>query len=148
MTEYFWNLHETTLNIQREYPVLLEHHKYPPRKSSWWASNNLKTSPSAPPSSSFFTPAMALKAVHVSNVPCLDYASLPLCPSACMSNGPRSSELKMPKFVMVGHRGNGMNVLQSSDPRMRNFKENSIISFNSAAAFPVNFIEFDVQVIN
>lgn len=30
--------------------------------------------------------------------------------------------------------------------RMRAIKENSILSFNTAANFPVDFIEFDVQV--
>ena len=54
---------------------------------------------------------------------------------------------KMPKFVVVGHRGSGMNVLQSSDPRMKAIKENSIVSFNAAAKFPIDFVEFDVQVI-
>lgn len=39
-----------------------------------------------------------------------------------------------------------MNVLQSSDRRTRGYKENSILSFNSAAKFPIDFIEFDVQV--
>ncbi|CAF2058042.1 unnamed protein product [Brassica napus] len=53
---------------------------------------------------------------------------------------------KMPGFSVIGHRGNGMNVLQSSDRRTRGFKENSILSFNSAAKFPIDFIEFDVQV--
>lgn len=53
---------------------------------------------------------------------------------------------KMPKFVVIGHRGNGMNVLQSSDRRMRAIKENSIMSFNAAAKSPLDFIEFDVQV--
>jgi len=52
----------------------------------------------------------------------------------------------MPKFVVIGHRGNGMNVLQSSDRRMRAIKENTIMSFNAASTFPLDFIEFDVQV--
>lgn len=54
---------------------------------------------------------------------------------------------KMPGFSVIGHRGNGMNVLQSSDRRTRGFKENSILSFNSAAKFPIDFIEFDVQFL-
>lgn len=54
--------------------------------------------------------------------------------------------LKMPKFVVIGHRGHGMNALQSSDQRMRAIKENSIVSFNAASTFPLDFIEFDVQV--
>ncbi|KAK8290470.1 hypothetical protein V6Z12_D07G264400 [Gossypium hirsutum] len=48
--------------------------------------------------------------------------------------------------MVIGHRGHGMNILQSSDSRMKAIKENSILSFNSAAKFPLDFIEFDVQV--
>lgn len=50
------------------------------------------------------------------------------------------------KFLVIGHRGYGMNILQSSDPRFKFMKENSIRSFNAAARFPIDFIEFDVQV--
>lgn len=50
------------------------------------------------------------------------------------------------KFVVVGHRGSGMNMLQSSDARMKSIKENSILSFNAVVKFPIDFIEFDVQV--
>jgi len=39
-----------------------------------------------------------------------------------------------------------MNALQSTDKRMRAIKENSILSFNTAAKFPLDFVEFDVQV--
>lgn len=39
-----------------------------------------------------------------------------------------------------------MNMLQSPDPRMKSIKENSVLSFNEAAKFPIDFIEFDVQV--
>lgn len=49
-------------------------------------------------------------------------------------------------FMVMGHRGCGMNMVQSSDPRMKSFKENSILSFNLAAKLPIDFIEFDVQV--
>jgi len=56
------------------------------------------------------------------------------------------SAFKLPKFVVIGHRGNGMNVLQSSDRRMRAIKENTIMSFNAASTFPLDFVEFDVQV--
>lgn len=59
-----------------------------------------------------------------------------------MSNGRKSA----PKFMVVGHRGHGMNVLLSTDKRMKAFKENSILSFNHAANLPLDFIEFDVQV--
>lgn len=68
----------------------------------------------------------------------------------CINNNNVGVELgkssRIPRLMVIGHRGNGMNVLQSSDKRMRAIKENSIASFNAAAAFPVDFIEFDVQV--
>ncbi|ESQ44719.1 hypothetical protein EUTSA_v10003237mg [Eutrema salsugineum] len=51
-----------------------------------------------------------------------------------------------PRFVVIGHRGFGMNMLQSPDEKMKMIKENSILSFNVAAGFPIDFIEFDVQV--
>lgn len=88
---------------------------------------------------------MALKAVHVSDVPNASSALY-------STNFSQSVEVigkvayKAPKFVVVGHRGSGMNVLQSSDRRLTAVKENSILSFNCAAKFPVDFIEFDVQV--
>uniref|UniRef100_A0A2C9V0M5 glycerophosphodiester phosphodiesterase n=1 Tax=Manihot esculenta TaxID=3983 RepID=A0A2C9V0M5_MANES len=96
---------------------------------------------------------MALKAVHVSDVPNLDQvpesASLALC-TASFSKGVELNRVpyKIPKFLVVGHRGNGMNVLTSMDQRMKAIKENSIMSFDSAAKFPIDFIEFDVQVTN
>ncbi|KAI7754581.1 hypothetical protein M8C21_003771, partial [Ambrosia artemisiifolia] len=49
------------------------------------------------------------------------------------------------KFVVIGHRGHGMNMLQSTDRRMKAFKENSILSFNKAANHSLDYIEFDVQ---
>ncbi|CAK7328358.1 unnamed protein product [Dovyalis caffra] len=95
---------------------------------------------------------MALKAVHVSDVPNLDHvpenASLSLY-STRFSKGVesnRAATFKIPKFLVIGHRGNGMNILQSTDRRMKAIKENSIVSFNSAAKHPIDFIEFDVQV--
>ncbi|XP_044502999.1 glycerophosphodiester phosphodiesterase GDPD1, chloroplastic-like [Mangifera indica] len=96
---------------------------------------------------------MALKAVHVSDVPSLDQvpenASVSLFSSRFSTgvemNSNRGS-FKIPKFLVVGHRGHGMNLLQSSDQRMKAYKENSIVSFNSAAKFPIDYIEFDVQV--
>ena len=48
--------------------------------------------------------------------------------------------------MVIGHRGSGMNILQSCDPRMKSIQENSILSFNAASKFPIDFIEFDVQV--
>ncbi|GMH06873.1 hypothetical protein Nepgr_008713 [Nepenthes gracilis] len=94
---------------------------------------------------------MALKAVHVSDVPNLDQvpenASVALY-SSCFPKGVEvgRSAFKAPKFLVIGHRGNGMNKLQSSDRRTKAVKENTILSFNAAAKFGVDFIEFDVQV--
>ncbi|XP_038989344.1 glycerophosphodiester phosphodiesterase GDPD2-like isoform X2 [Phoenix dactylifera] len=56
------------------------------------------------------------------------------------------SAFKPAKFVVIGHRGKGMNALASPDRRMKEIKENSILSFNHAGRFPVDFVEFDVQV--
>ncbi|XP_024017623.1 glycerophosphodiester phosphodiesterase GDPD1, chloroplastic isoform X2 [Morus notabilis] len=58
-------------------------------------------------------------------------------------NAGEDDEMKM---VMIGHRGSGMNMLYSPDQRMKFLKENSILSFNNAAKFPIHFVEFDVQV--
>ncbi|XP_022989668.1 glycerophosphodiester phosphodiesterase GDPD1, chloroplastic-like [Cucurbita maxima] len=94
---------------------------------------------------------MALKAVHVSDVPHLDQvpdnALLEICPNR-VSKGVElgGNAFRASKFLVIGHRGNGMNMLQSSDRRMRAIKENSILSFNAASKFPIDFVEFDVQV--
>ncbi|XP_058103022.1 glycerophosphodiester phosphodiesterase GDPD1, chloroplastic-like [Magnolia sinica] len=94
---------------------------------------------------------MALKAVHMSDVPNLDQvpenAALALS-SAKLSKGPDAvrTAFKPQKFSVIGHRGSGMNMLYSPDRRMKAIKENSILSFNSAAKFAVDFVEFDVQV--
>jgi len=94
---------------------------------------------------------MSLKAVHFSDVPNLD--QVPENPSFSLYSTRSSkgvelgrSAYRVPKFLVIGHRGHGMNVLQTSDRRMRAFKENSISSFNAASCFPIDFIEFDVQV--
>lgn len=50
------------------------------------------------------------------------------------------------EFMVIGHRGTGMNLLQSSDPRMKLIKENSILAFNAAGNLNLDYIEFDVQV--
>ncbi|XP_010679972.2 glycerophosphodiester phosphodiesterase GDPD1, chloroplastic [Beta vulgaris subsp. vulgaris] len=103
---------------------------------------------------------MALKAVHVSDVPNLidqvtdnnvSFSLLSPRFSATSKGmevevGNKSSLLKEGKFMVIGHRGNGMNKLQSSDPRLKSIKENSILSFNTAASFNLDFVEFDVQV--
>ncbi|KAG6659026.1 glycerophosphodiester phosphodiesterase GDPD1, chloroplastic-like isoform X2 [Carya illinoinensis] len=94
---------------------------------------------------------MALKAVHVSDVPNLDQVPDNASLSLYSTRFPRGVEMgrggayRIPKFLVIGHRGHGMNVLQSSDKRMRAIKENSIASFNAASSFPIDFIEFDVQ---
>lgn len=41
-----------------------------------------------------------------------------------------------------------MNAVLSPDSRMKEIKENTILSFNSAANHPLDFVEFDVQVID
>ncbi|XP_057530148.1 glycerophosphodiester phosphodiesterase GDPD3-like isoform X2 [Amaranthus tricolor] len=102
---------------------------------------------------------MALKAIPVADVPNFDHASfIPdnstiLSPTCIFSSGTLEKveegkkAYKLGKnFVVMGHRGSGMNILQSSDPRMKRLKENSIISFNHAAQFNLDFIEFDIQV--
>ncbi|GAY36796.1 hypothetical protein CUMW_024610 [Citrus unshiu] len=99
---------------------------------------------------------MALKAVHVSDVPNLDqvpgnvtlnYLHSPrVCKGVNEDGDETKSGYKFPKFVVMGHRGSGMNMLQSSDQRMKSIKENTILSFNAAARHPLDFIEFDVQV--
>uniref|UniRef100_A0A453FSI9 glycerophosphodiester phosphodiesterase n=1 Tax=Aegilops tauschii subsp. strangulata TaxID=200361 RepID=A0A453FSI9_AEGTS len=50
------------------------------------------------------------------------------------------------RFAVIGHRGKGMNALASPDRRLQEVKENSIRSFNEAARFAVDYVEFDVQV--
>ncbi|KAF8400022.1 hypothetical protein HHK36_015896 [Tetracentron sinense] len=94
---------------------------------------------------------MALKAVHVTDVPNLNQVpgntSLALYSSRFskgIDGGPAA--FKLPKFLVIGHRGSGMNILQSPDPRMKTIKENSILSFNAAGKFAIDFVEFDVQV--
>lgn len=99
---------------------------------------------------------MALKAVHVSDVPNLDQvtenAATLAVYSPWLAQGVKDEGeetkwgYKWPKFVVMGHRGSGMNMLQSSDAKLKSIKENSILSFNAAAQFPIDFVEFDVQV--
>ncbi|CAL9152719.1 glycerophosphodiester phosphodiesterase GDPD1, chloroplastic [Musa acuminata AAA Group] len=83
---------------------------------------------------------MALKVVHVMEVPSLH--QVPETPTAAALL-PRAAARG---FVVLGHRGKGMNALESADLRMRAVKENSLLSFNRAALFPIDFVEFDVQV--
>ncbi|KAL2505467.1 Glycerophosphodiester phosphodiesterase GDPD1 [Abeliophyllum distichum] len=74
---------------------------------------------------------MALKAVHVSDVPNLDHVPENSSFSHYSTRFPKGAEVgrasfKAPKFLAV--------------------KENTILSFNAAGNFSVDFIEFDVQV--
>ncbi|XP_031272797.1 glycerophosphodiester phosphodiesterase GDPD1, chloroplastic-like [Pistacia vera] len=98
---------------------------------------------------------MALKAVHVSDLPNLDQVPDNVASNFCATrfcNGVNGDSdevkgsFKFPKFVVMGHRGTGMNMLQSPDKRMKSIKENTILAFNAATSFPLDFIEFDVQV--
>ncbi|KAG6651379.1 hypothetical protein CIPAW_06G106700 [Carya illinoinensis] len=101
---------------------------------------------------------MALKAVHVSDLPNLvqvpDNAALALSDAVRLFKGVNEDDCdkmkcgcKLPNFVVMGHRGSGMNnMLQSSDHVKKSIRENSILSFNAAVKFPIDFIEFDVQV--
>ncbi|CDY61857.1 BnaCnng38520D [Brassica napus] len=66
--------------------------------------------------------------------------------SSGVEDDKKKDEFGFPKFVVMGHRGFGMNILQSPDEKMKSIKENSILSFNVAADFPIDFVEFDVQV--
>ncbi|KAL4192052.1 hypothetical protein AMTRI_Chr06g192090 [Amborella trichopoda] len=94
---------------------------------------------------------MALKAVHVSDVPNLDHVPESVALSASLyMPGIESVRMnyKPPMFMVIGHRGSGMNMLQSPDKRMKAIKENTILSFNNAAKADLNFVEFDVQVTN
>ncbi|XP_010441271.1 PREDICTED: glycerophosphodiester phosphodiesterase GDPD2 [Camelina sativa] len=86
---------------------------------------------------------MALRTVLVSDVPSLPESVYGLTEGLELS---KPTSFRLPGFSVIGHRGIGMNVLQSSDRRTRGVKENSILSFNSAAKYPIDFIEFDVQV--
>ncbi|XP_042456617.1 glycerophosphodiester phosphodiesterase GDPD1, chloroplastic-like isoform X1 [Zingiber officinale] len=92
---------------------------------------------------------MALKAAHVSDVPTID--QIPDVPAVALSTVSALRKgtqwkRKSERLVVVGHRGKGMNALASTDPRLQEVKENSLRSFNDAARFPVDFVEFDVQV--
>ncbi|KAI0489091.1 hypothetical protein KFK09_028932 [Dendrobium nobile] len=79
---------------------------------------------------------MALKAVPVLEIPTLDQVQEVHSFSLSLS----SHTPKPARFAVIGHRGNGMNSLSSAIMR-----ENSILSFNSVASFPISYIEFDVQ---
>ncbi|CAD6250904.1 unnamed protein product [Miscanthus lutarioriparius] len=95
-----------------------------------------------------------LKAARVADVPTLDGVAPGLVVEAGSASA--SAAVAMVKsgaaavgggrFSVIGHRGKGMNALASADPRMQEVRENTVRSFNDAARFPVDYVEFDVQV--
>lgn len=98
---------------------------------------------------------MALKTIHALDVPSLDQVpeNAALCSPVRFSStagveegGGKGKGQKRGKLVVMGHRGSGMNNLQSSDRRMKSIKENSVLAFNHAARLNLDYIEFDVQV--
>ncbi|MED6191660.1 Glycerophosphodiester phosphodiesterase gdpd2 [Stylosanthes scabra] len=92
---------------------------------------------------------MALKLLPLSHhIPSFDVASTSICSTHHSSTEVEMEQrrFEMGKFAVIGHRGSGMNDLQSLDHRMRAIKENSIVSFTSASNFALDFIEFDVQL--
>ncbi|XP_076926648.1 glycerophosphodiester phosphodiesterase GDPD3-like [Bidens hawaiensis] len=94
---------------------------------------------------------MALKTAHITRVPNLDHVSNVSTFNTFHQNHHDDNDndnVKKPKgeFMVIGHRGTGMNLLQSPDPRMKVVKENSILAFNTAGKYNLDYIEFDVQV--
>ncbi|GLJ45804.1 hypothetical protein SUGI_0963880 [Cryptomeria japonica] len=100
---------------------------------------------------------MALKALHVSDVPVTEPGGISYNTDSTVTlinqllDGPGkqidgSVWKPSSEFVVVGHRGSGMNKVLSSDKRMQAIMENTITSFNEAARNGVRFVEFDVQV--
>nr|GEZ67598.1 glycerophosphodiester phosphodiesterase GDPD1, chloroplastic-like [Tanacetum cinerariifolium] len=49
------------------------------------------------------------------------------------------------EFMVIGHRGAGMNLVQSDDLKMKYIKENTVLAFNAAGDIGIDFVEFDVQ---
>ncbi|XP_062223240.1 glycerophosphodiester phosphodiesterase GDPD1, chloroplastic-like [Phragmites australis] len=83
-----------------------------------------------------------LKAARVADVPTLDVVApgLVVAAAAAGRRGPRG------RFLVIGHRGKGMNALASADRRLQEVRENTVRSFNDAARFAADYVEFDVQV--
>ena len=98
-----------------------------------------------------------LKAARAADVPTLDVVAPGLVVEAGTATASASAAVAMVKsgaaaagggrFSVIGHRGKGMNALASADPRMQEVRENTVRSFNDAARFPVDYVEFDVQVL-
>lgn len=89
-----------------------------------------------------------LKAARVADVPTLDVVAPGLVVEAGTAAVAKARSGAAPgrRFSVIGHRGKGMNALASEDPRMQEVRENTVRSFNDAARFPVDYVEFDVQV--
>ncbi|KAL6899112.1 hypothetical protein ACP4OV_005770 [Aristida adscensionis] len=92
-----------------------------------------------------------LKAARVADVPNLDVIApglvLPAADEAAASPAARrKGGAAAGRFSVIGHRGKGMNALASADRRLQEVRENTVRSFNDAARFPVDYVEFDVQV--
>lgn len=85
-----------------------------------------------------------LKAARVADVPTLDVVVAPGLVAVAKA---RSAAAVGGRFSVIGHRGKGMNALASEDPRLRDVRENTVRSFNDAGRFPVDYVEFDVQVL-
>jgi glycerophosphoryl diester phosphodiesterase len=88
-----------------------------------------------------------LKAARVADVPTLDVVA----PGLVVAEADASAAIAAARgpggrFSVVGHRGKGMNALASADRRLQEVRENTVRSFNDAARFPVDYVEFDVQV--
>jgi len=79
----------------------------------------------------------------------LDALAARSSPSPTTTRGAAPASARSP-LVVVGHRGSGMNALAAppEDPRARggDVRENTLRSFNAAAAAGVAYVEFDVQV--
>ncbi|KAL5213040.1 hypothetical protein ABZP36_023887 [Zizania latifolia] len=93
-------------------------------------------------------PMAQLKAARVADVPmAVDVVSpAPAHAGAVLEVDAAAGQRAGGRFAVIGHRGKGMNALVSPDRRLQDVKENSIKSFNEAARFPVDYVEFDVHV--
>lgn len=87
-----------------------------------------------------------LKAARVADVPTLDVVAPGLVVAAGGADAAAAARALGGRFSVVGHRGKGMNALASPDRRLQEVRENTVRSFNAAARFPVDYVEFDVQV--
>ncbi|GJM85098.1 hypothetical protein PR202_ga01519 [Eleusine coracana subsp. coracana] len=87
-----------------------------------------------------------LKAARVADVPTLDVVAPGLVEAATATKRGGPAAAGGGRFSVIGHRGKGMNALASPDRRMQEVRENTVRSFNDAARFPVDYVEFDVQV--